>query len=112
MSDEQEVLKVLLKNGTFDNEEQKVTGIAQLTVDRGYEHLSPLQKRVVDPFLTRACDGVTNPGGHHNNCRAVLQGAALVTGLMSAGYYSGVLCENCINETEQYGREWDRIQAE
>lgn len=109
MSDEQEVLKALLKYGCLDNEEQKVKGIAQLAVDQGYEHLSPLQRNVVVPFLTRNCEGVTNPGGHHNDCHVVLEGEALVAAL---DYHDGVLCEDCINENEQYAREWERIQAE
>jgi len=112
MSDEQKVLEALHKNGSLDNEEDKVRGIAQRAVDNGYDNLSPLQKNVLAPLLTRACDGVTNPGDHHNDCQAVLEGAALVSALESEAYYEAVLCEDCVNETEQYAREWERIQAE
>ncbi len=112
MNDEQKVLEALHKNGSLDNEEQKVRGIAQLAVENGYDNLTPLQQNVLAPWLTRVCDGVTNPGGHHNDCKAVLDGAALVAALESEGYYNGVLCENCVNETEQYKQEWERIEAE
>lgn len=112
MSDEQRVLEKLLETGGLDDAEPKVRGIAQLAVDEGYEGLSDLQKKVVAPHLSRICEGVESPGGHHNNCEAVLQGTELVEGLTNEGYYSGVLCERCVDETEQYTREWDRIKDE
>jgi hypothetical protein len=112
MGDEQKVLRALLKNGSLDNEEQKVRGVAQLAVDKGYSHLSAAQKGVITPWLTRACDGVTDPGDHHNDCQALLEGEALASALENEAYYDGVLCESCVNESEQYAREWERIQAE
>jgi hypothetical protein len=112
MSEEQKVVEKLLENGSLDNEDQKIKGIAQLAADKGYQSLSPLQQKVLEPFLTRACDGVENPGGHHNECSVILEGEALAEGLSNEAYYDGVLCENCVNETEQYKNEWDRIQAE
>jgi hypothetical protein len=112
MSEEIEVLKQLLDKGHLDNEDGKVSGIAKLAVDKGFDQLSALQKAVITPHLQRACEGVTNPGGHHNECRVVLEGKELATALEQEGYYSSVLCENCINETEQYSNEWDRIQKE
>lgn len=112
MSDEQKVLEALQKNGSLDNEEDKVRGIAQLAVDKGYSHLSALQKNVVAPFLSRVCDGVTDPGDYHNDCKVVLEGKAYVAALENEAYYDGVLCEDCVNESEQYAQEWERIQAE
>ncbi|MCD1645754.1 hypothetical protein [Marinobacter adhaerens] len=112
MSDEQKVLKALLNTGSLDNEEQKVQGIAQLAVDKGFDHLSNAQRGVIAPWLTRVCDGVTNPGGHHNNCHTLLEGESLASAIESEAYYGGVLCESCVDESEQYSREWDRIQAE
>lgn len=112
MSVEQKVLEVLIKNGSLDNEDQKVRGIAQLAVDKGYVHLSGPQQKVVQPFLSRSCDGVENPGGHHNDCAVTLEGTALIEALSNEAYYDGVLCENCVNEAEQYSNEWERIQAE
>lgn len=112
MSDEVQVLEQLFSIGAFDKEDHKVSGIAQLAVDNGFDHLSHAQQAVLRPLLTRSCEGVTNPGGHHNECPAVLEGKDLAKALEQSGYYDGVLCENCINETEQYQSEWERIKAE
>lgn len=112
MSEEQKVVEKLMENGSLDNEDQKIKGIAKLAVDKGYDSLSKPQQSVLEPFLTRACDGVENPGGHHNDCSRVLEGEAFAEALTHEAYYDGVLCENCINEREQYSREWEKIQAE
>ena len=112
MSVEQKVLDILLKNGSLDEEDQKVRGIAQLAVDNGYDHLSALQRKVVQPFLSRPCDGVENPGGYHNECTVTLEGKALVEALSNEAYYDAALCQDCVNEAEQYANEWARIQAE
>ncbi|WP_460952591.1 hypothetical protein AB6N16_08060 [Pseudomonas marginalis] len=112
MSDEIEVLKQLLDKGHLDNEDAKVSGIAKLAVDKGFEQLSAPQKAVIAPHLQRACEGVTDPGGYHNECQIVLDGKEFATALEQEGYYGSLLCENCINETEQYANEWDRINKE
>ncbi|AZC31518.1 hypothetical protein C4K38_3559 [Pseudomonas chlororaphis subsp. piscium] len=112
MSEEIEVLKQLLSNGDLDQEDAKVSGIAKLAVDKGFDHLSAAQKAVLNPHLQRACEGVEDPGGYHNECTVVLEGKDLAAALEQAGYYGSVLCENCVNETEQYAREWDRIKRE
>lgn len=112
MSEEIEVLKQLLEKGHLDNEDAKVSGIAKLAVDKGFDHLSSLQKAVIAPHLTKECEGVTDPGGHHNECQVVLEGQELTTALEQEGYYGCTLCENCINESEQYSNEWDRIKRE
>jgi hypothetical protein len=112
MSEEAKVLAQLLKNGRFDNEDPKVGGIAKLAIDKGFDTLTEPQKGVVRAYLTIACDGVTDPGDYHNECQVILEGDELATALENEGYYGALLCENCINETEQYKQEWDRIQAE
>lgn len=112
MSVEQKVLEVLLENGSLDNEDAKVLGIAKLAIGKGYDHLTVPQKYVVDPFLSRDCDGVTDPGGYQNGCQVTLEGADLVKALKNEAYYGVALCESCIDESEQYSREWERIQAE
>ncbi|MCR8721029.1 hypothetical protein NVV30_20330 [Pseudomonas syringae] len=112
MSEEIEVLKQLLDKGHLDNEDAKVSGIAKLAVDKGFGQLSALQKAVIAPHLQRACGGVTDPGGYHNDCQIALEGKDLATALEQEAYYGSALCENCINETEQYSNEWDRIQRE
>lgn len=50
MSDEQKVLEALHKNGSLDNEEDKVRGIAQRAVDNGYDNLSPPSKECACSF--------------------------------------------------------------
>ncbi|VVO49427.1 hypothetical protein [Pseudomonas fluorescens] len=112
MSDEVKVLEILIQNGSLDSEDVKVLGIAKLAIDKGYDHLTAPQRYIVDPFLSRDCDGVTDPGGYHNECQATLEGANLVKSLENEAYYGAVLCENCIDVSEQYSREWEKIQAE
>lgn len=112
MSEETEVLEELLKNGEFDQLDNKVSGIAKLAIDKGFNTLSAAQKAVLEPHLQRECEGVEDPGGHHNECQAVLEGKELAKALERAGYYGCVLCENCVNETEHYEQEWDRIRGE
>jgi len=112
MSDEQRILAVLLEHGSLESEDQKVRGIAQRAIDEGYENLSILQQGVLKPFITRKCEGVENPGGHHNNCENILEGPEFVQALTNEAYYDAVLCESCVDEREQYSREWEKIQAE
>lgn len=106
------VLEKLLKTGSLDDEDGKVRGIAQLAVDKGFDHLSEPQKNVLRPHLTKACDGVTDPGGYHNDCQTVLESDELATALENQAYYGSLLCEKCIDEAEQYAREWERIDRE
>lgn len=112
MSDEVDVLQQLLHNGSLDELDHKVKGIAQLAVDRGFDHLTARQQAVLQPYLTQVCAGVTDPGGHHNDCSVALEGKKLAVALEQEGYYGSVLCEDCIGESEQYDRDWERIQAE
>ncbi|MGE8294509.1 MAG: hypothetical protein ACN6PH_03085 [Pseudomonas sp.] len=112
MAVEEKVLEALLKNGTMDEEEQKVRGIAQLAVDRGFDALSAAQQRVLEPFLSTPCSGVEDPGGYHNECPRDLEGEDLVEAIEQSVFYGSVLCENCRDETDRYANEWARIQAE
>jgi hypothetical protein len=112
MSDEQQVIEKLIEHGILEDEEQRVRGIAQLALDQGYDKLSPLQQGVLKPFLSQACDGVENPGGHHNDCPVVLDGRQLAEALSQQAYYGSLLCQDCVSEKEQYANEWARIQAE
>jgi len=107
-----EVLEQLLDKGELENEDAKVSGIAKLAIDKGFDHLTTAQQAVLAPFLQRLCGGVKDPGGHHNECRTVLEGKELATALEQSGYYGEALCEDCINESEQYSNEWDRINRE
>ncbi|MFP5426337.1 MAG: hypothetical protein ACLGJA_10825 [Gammaproteobacteria bacterium] len=112
MSEITDVLTQLLDTGELDDEDSKVSGIAKLAVDKGFDHLTNPQKAVLAPYLERGCSGVTDPGGHHNECQRTLEGKALATALEQSEYYGEVLCEDCINESEQYSNEWDRISRE
>ncbi|QXH55127.1 hypothetical protein [Pseudomonas maumuensis] len=112
MSHEVDVLRQLINNGSLDEQEAMVRGIAQLAVDQGFENLSDRQQAVLQPHLTQACAGVEDPGGYHNDCNVILEGRALAVALEQEGYYGAVLCEDCVNETEQYAQEWERIKRE
>lgn len=112
MSDETDVLQQLINNGSLDDLDSMVKGIAQLAVDQGFDKLTPRQQAVLQSHLTQDCSGVTDPGGYHNECSAVLEGQKLAKALEQEGYYGALLCEDCIDESEQYDREWERIQAE
>ena len=109
---EEKALEVMLKNGMFDEEDQKVGGIAKLAVDKGYQALSPAQQRVLEPFLSVRCSGVEDPGGYHNDCVHDIQGEELPGALEHSAYYGATLCESCREETDRYANEWARIQAE
>ncbi len=112
MSDEVDVLRQRLSNGSLDECDAMVRGIAQLAMDQGFNNLTARQQAVLRPHLTQECAGVTNPGGHHNDCNVLLKGKKLAAALEQECYYGDALCEDCINETEQYRREWERIEAE
>ena len=68
MTANEQILNYLLEHGVLDNEEQKVTGIAQLAVDNGFISLTAKQKAVIAPWLSANCSGSTDPGGYHNGC--------------------------------------------
>ncbi|HHN8406730.1 hypothetical protein [Morganella morganii] len=106
------LLSTMLEYDFFYNQDSMVSGIAQRAIDNGFNTLSEAQKRVLNPFLTKPCEGVTNPGGHHNNCQKPLSGDELEIAIRNESYYGNLLCENCINETEDYRREWENIEAQ
>lgn len=106
------LLATMIEHDVFANEEQKVPGIAQLAIDEGYEKLTPAQKRVLEPFMSHSCDGVENPGGHHNDCDNTLVDDELENAYENQGYYGAMLCSGCIDEKEEYKRQWDRLEQE
>ncbi len=112
MGHEQDILREAFKYDLLHNEDQKTVGIARRALDQGYDSLSPLQRGVIAHLFSAVCEGVVNPGGHRNNCRAEIDGAELVEAISQSNYYGAVLCESCRNEKDGYRREWDRIQAE
>ncbi|WP_343463490.1 hypothetical protein [Pantoea sp.] len=106
------LLKTMLDHDVFVMEDKKVPGIAQLAVDKGYDTLSAAQKHVLSPFMSHGCDGVENPGGHHNDCENVLTGSELESAYENRNYYDAMLCPQCVDELEEYRRQWERISRE
>ena len=106
------LLRTMFDHDVFANEEKKVFGIAQRAVDEGYDTLTPAQKSVLSPYMSHNCEGVENPGGHHNNCENVLTGTMLETAYENRSYYDAMLCSQCVDELEEYKRQWERIERE
>ena len=111
MSNEQ-ILDYLLEHGVLDNEEQKVSGIAKLTVDKGYDTLSHAQKSVIAPWLTANCSGSTDLGGYHNGCSVALTGDELVEALDLAEDYDSIQCESCRSDDSYYDHERSKFMKE
>ncbi|EMH2329679.1 hypothetical protein RRR72_001360 [Citrobacter freundii] len=102
MRDIQRLLLVLLNHDVLRDEEDKVIGITRAAVDKGYDTLSPAQKNVLTPFLTRRCDGVIDPGDHHNDCNEILSGDELADAYEQEDYYEAILCTHCRELYEEY----------
>lgn len=98
MAYEEEILSEQLKADAFYNEDGKVSGIAKLAVDKGWDNLTPAQKRVLNPFLSKPCEGVTDPGGYHNDCKVVLTDAELKDAYDEYYQHEALLCQNCRDE--------------
>lgn len=101
------ILSHQLEQDVFADQDQKVAGIAQAAIDKGFDTLSELQKKVLAPFLTQPCSGHTDPGDHHNNCEATLEGQALLDAYEEADDPESLQCEHCRTEAEHeaYDRE-------
>ena len=105
----EQILAFQLDRGIFDREDDKVSGIAKLAMDKGFDALSVAQKRVLEPFLTHQCSGVT---GHHNDCQLELEGDELLDAYTFCDDTEVLQCTGCREEENNYGNEWERIQAE
>lgn len=99
MAYEEEILSEQLKIDEFHNEDSKVSGIAKLAVDKGWDNLSPAQKSVLRPFLSKPCEGVRDPAGVHNECEAILTEAELKDAYDELYQYDSLLCQNCQDES-------------
>ncbi|WP_338458127.1 hypothetical protein [Pantoea sp. Nvir] len=106
------LLESMLNHDRFHNQDSMVSGNAQRAVDNGFYSLSDKQKAVLAPFLKQPCDGVTNPGGHHNHCPVTLEDEDLESAIENEMYYGGLLCPACVDEKERYTAEWEKIQRE
>lgn len=111
MGVEEEVLKKLLDCDAFHDSDPKCAGIAQAGVDRGFSSLSPAQQHVVTPFMRQTCEGVVDPGGHHNGCTRELEGKELIEAL-DTRFADGLVCAHCKEEASYYEHQWERIKAE
>jgi hypothetical protein len=112
MATEREVLEALIKNDIFHDEDETVHEIAKKAIDISFNTLSDHEKDVLEPFMTIECPGVVNPGGHHNNCQTVLDDEELIAAVQQHSNYGAIICESCRNESDDYRRTWERIQAE
>lgn len=112
MADEEKVLAKLIEYGFLEQEDSKVEGIAKRAISHGYQSLTQPQKNVLDSWLERECEGVMDPGGHHNGCQIVLDGQALADALDSESYGDGFVCASCLQESNEYQRQWEKMNDE
>lgn len=112
MTIETKVLVALLEVDALHSETGIVQGIAQRAVANGFENLSPKQQDVIRDLLTKQCEGVTDPGDHHNDCSAELEGQDLIEATTNSGYFGGWLCEDCRNLSEEHSIEREKFMAD
>jgi len=98
MAFEEEILAEQLKCDEYHNEEAKVSGIAQLAVDKGWSNLTPAQQNILRPFLSKRCEGVRDPAGVHNDCKVVLTEGQLSNAYDEYFQYDALLCLHCQDE--------------
>lgn len=108
----EKVLEALLERDAFDNEEQKVGGIAKLAIDKGFDSLSHAQRHVLSPWLSQHCTGSTDPGGHHNDCSAELDGGDLLEAIELADDIECLQCESCRSDDSYYSHQYSKLMAE
>ncbi|HBT3148839.1 TPA: hypothetical protein MBF30_004037 [Klebsiella aerogenes] len=106
------ILHHQLTHGILDNEAQMVRGIAQLAVDNEFNSLSDKQRAVLEPFLTQHCSGVTDPGGHHNDCNQTLTDNALLEAYNFSDDSENLECESCRSESSFYAHQWAKLEKE
>ncbi|PMR67100.1 hypothetical protein [Halomonas heilongjiangensis] len=113
MGIEEKIFETQLENGVFDAAEVDFAeGLARLAVDKGYDSLSPKQKAVLEPYLSAYCSGVTDPGGHHNECDALLEGEDLLEAYQLSEDSQSLMCESCRSDQGYYQHQWQRISEE
>ncbi|MFA0347481.1 MULTISPECIES: hypothetical protein [unclassified Vibrio] len=113
MTEIEQILKHQLDTNYFDDKQPDfIEGLAQRAVDNTYASLSTAQQRVLEPHLSQTCDGVTDPGGYHNNCSTTLEAAELAEAYEQESYRDALLCQNCIDETEEHEAAWERFSRD
>lgn len=113
MGIEEKIFETQLDNGVFDAADVDFAeGLARLAVDRGFDSLSSKQKAVLEPYLSAYCSGVTDPGGHHNECDASLEGEDLLEAYQLSEDSQSLMCESCRSDQGYYQHQWQRISEE
>lgn len=112
MAHEESLLTQMIESDAFHDEDGKVSGIARLAIDKGFNSLSSAQKRVLEPFLTHPCDGIRDPGGYPNDCQIILSESELEEAYEHQGYYGALLCQNCRDESDGYVIEKERFMRD
>lgn len=113
MEIEQKILNYQLTHGVFDNATFAGTaGIATYAVTVGFSKLSLKQKAVLEPYLSTTCSGVTDPGGHHNNCLTELKGEALLDAYQRCDDTESLVCDSCDSDQAYYAHQWEKISKE
>ncbi|MFC0336117.1 hypothetical protein [Kushneria avicenniae] len=109
----EEILDHQLTQGVFDNATfDGAGGIAKRAISHGFTSLSPKQKAILEPYLSVTCSGVTDPGGHHNNCSVRLEGEALLDAYRRSDDQENLTCQSCDSEEGYYRHQWVKIQKE
>lgn len=113
MGIEEKIFETELEHCVFEAAEVDFAeGLARLAVDKGYDSLSPKQKAVLEPYLSAYCSGVTDPGGHHYECDALLEGEDLLEAYQLSEDSQSLMCESCRSDQGYYQHQWQRISEE
>ena len=113
MGVKERIFQTQLEKEVFDSAEiDFAKGLAQLAVDNGFDSLTQKQKNVLTPYLSVNCSGITDPGGHRNNCSVILEGQELLNAYELSDDSGSLMCESCRDEQSYYGHEWERISQE
>lgn len=113
MGIKEEILDYQLAHGVFDDVSLSAAeGIAKRAVTEGFSTLSPKQKAVLEPYLSKTCSGVTDPGDHHNECSAELKGEELLEAYQRCEDTESLVCDSCNSEVGYYAHQWDKMSKE
>ena len=113
MAIKEQILDYQLNHGVFDSSTfPGAEGIAKRAVAEGFDTLSTKQKLVLEPYLTKTCSGVTNPGGHHNDCSTELKDEELLDAYHRCDDTECLVCESCNSEEGYHAHQWDKISRE
>ncbi len=113
MGIKEQILDYQLTHGVFDDATfSGAEGIAKRAVTEGFDTLSPKQKVILEPYLSKTCSGVTDPGGNYSECSAELNGEALLDAYQRCEDSDCLVCESCNSEEGYYAHQWEKISRE